>query len=200
MYGEPPNGPQYPRQPSYGQQPPRGRRAWPWVLLGCGAAALLVLVLAIACSAVLFSGGDSEREQPGGETEEGAAESVSMGEPGTVGQWRVVVDGIETTSSHGGEHTTEQAQGEFKVVDVTVENTGDRATVFDSSAVSLIDAEGNTYSSSTLVDDAPFLEQINPGNRISGSAVFDVPEGTEITEVRVEDLFSLEEPLVIRAE
>lgn len=211
MYGEPPSGPQYPQypqQPPYGQQPPRRRKAWPWVLLGCGGAVLLVVVLGVACTSALLSGAPESAETTTGQ-QEGAgeagdgdgAESVGVGEPGTVGQWQVTVNGIETAVAYGSEFAQEQAQGEFRIVNMTVENTGNEATFFDSSAVTLVDAEGNTYASSTMLeDDSLFLEQINPGNQAVGEAVFDVPEGTEITEVRVEDALSSEGPLVVRVE
>ncbi|WP_150239582.1 DUF4352 domain-containing protein [Nocardiopsis quinghaiensis] len=208
MHENPPNGPGYPQQPPYGQRPPRGGKAWPWVLLGCGISALLVILLVFACTAVILSVDsgtapapsepEATEESTGGEEDPG---SVGVGEPGTVSQWQVTVNGIETASTYGGQFSQEQAQGEFRIVNMTVENTGSEATVFDSSAISLVDGEGNEYSSNTMLEDESlFLEQINPGNQVSGTVVFDVPEGTEVTEIRVEDMWSFEEPLVIRAE
>ncbi|OKI20512.1 hypothetical protein A6A08_22760 [Nocardiopsis sp. TSRI0078] len=178
------------------------------MLLGCGVAALLFLVLAVACAVVVLSGdpdGTAPEGQPGGGAEEGgdaSAESVGIGEPGTVGQWQVTVNGIETADVYGDDFVRERAQGEFTIVSMTVKNTGNEATSFDGSAVSLVDADGNTYSSSTMLfqEESLLHEQVNPGNQVSGTAVFDAPEGTEITEIHVEDVWSFEEPLVIRAE
>ncbi|MFD3687348.1 DUF4352 domain-containing protein [Nocardiopsis sp. NPDC058631] len=200
MYEQPPGGPSNPQQPPPGQPPPPQRRkAWPWVLLGCGAAALLIIVLAVACTMAVFSGGPAGEEPAGGEEE--AEETVGMGEPGTVGQWQVTVEGIETAATYGDEFSEEEAQGEFAIVDLTVENTGNEATTFDDSAIRLIDDEGNTHSSEGSVgDDALFLEQINPGNEVSGSAAVDVPEGTEITAVEVTDVWSSEGPLLVQVD
>ncbi|WP_433701394.1 DUF4352 domain-containing protein [Nocardiopsis sp. CA-288880] len=198
MYEQPPGGPQYPQQPPPGQPPPpQKRRAWPWVLLGCGGAALLVIILGVACTVSLFAGGAGQETAD----DAGEAESVGMGEPGTVGQWEVTVNGIETAATYGDEFSQETAQGEYAIVDLTVKNTGTEATIFDSSAISLVDSEGNTHSSSgSLTADSLFLEQINPGNEVSGSAAVDVPKGTEITEVEVTDTLSTEGPLVVEAD
>ncbi len=205
---EPQQGGPYPsqgwQQPPQGwQQPPQKRKAWPWVLLGCGVSALLVLVLGVACVAVVSSGSPEETSgaDPGEGSEGGtgeAEETVGMGEPGTVGQWEVTVDDIETSTTYGDEFSTEEAQGEFKLVSLTVENIGEEATTFDESGVYLIEDDGNRHSSTTtLAEDSLFLEQINPGNEVSGTAVVDVPEGTEIDSVEIEDIGSLEGPLVI---
>jgi len=158
------------------------------VLLGCGGAALLVLILGVACTVALFAGGPVEEE---------SGESVGMGEPGTVGQWVVTVTDVEEAATSG-DAPEEEAQGEFVLVNVTVENSGTEAAVFDDSAVSLIDADGNTYSSSGTGDDPLFGEQIDPGDQVSGSVTVDVPEGAEITAVEVRNAQSGEGPLLVQ--
>ncbi|MFL1380224.1 MULTISPECIES: DUF4352 domain-containing protein [unclassified Nocardiopsis] len=194
MYQQPPGGPQQPWQ--QGQPPPR-KKKWPWVLLGCGIAALLVIVLAVACTGAFFSAFTGTSEDGSGESGTAQEASVGLGEPVDLGQWRVTVESVETETNY--DETS--PQGEFKVVALTVENIGTESTTFDSGALSLIDADGNTHSSSASVsDDSLFLEQINPGNQTSGTAVFDVPEGTEITAVEVQDTFSFEDPVTIRVD
>ncbi|MFE6307402.1 DUF4352 domain-containing protein [Nocardiopsis sp. NPDC057823] len=165
------------------------------MLLGCGIAALLVIILAVACTGAFFSAFTGPAEDTSGD---GAQEtSVGLGEPADLGQWRVTIESIETASSY--EETS--PQGEFKLVALTVENIGTESTTFDSSALSLIDADGNTHSASTTgSEDSLFLEQINPGNQKSGTAVFDVPEGTEITAVEIQDAFSMEEPVTVQVD
>lgn len=202
---EPQQGGPYPSQ-GWGRQPPQERKAWPWVLLGCGVSALIVLLLGIGCTVAVLSGGtEGTSGTESGEGTDGGAgeadETVGMGEPGTIGQWEAMVDNIDTSSTHGDEFSMEEAQGEFKLIALTVENIGDEATYFDESGVYLVGEDGNRHSSSmTLTDDSLFLEQINPGNEVSGTVVVDVPEGTGLDSVEIEDTGSSEGPLVIEAE
>ncbi|MFC4563287.1 DUF4352 domain-containing protein [Nocardiopsis mangrovi] len=171
--------------------------------------------MGVGCVAVIGSNVDAPPE-PGGSGEQAADDSaepaaeedtdggdalIPLGEPGTVDDWTVTVAGMETTSVYGDEFLEETAQGEFRVISLTVENTGSEATYFDSSAVKLVDANGSEYSSQTVLGgDDLFLEQINPGNSVSGEAVVDVPEGTEVAEVVVEDVWSFSDPLRFSAE
>ncbi|MFL1432959.1 MULTISPECIES: DUF4352 domain-containing protein [unclassified Nocardiopsis] len=180
---------------------------------GCswgGAACVLVLATA-ACGGSptetvgdevgTESGGGDSGEDSGDDAggDEDSADSVGVGEPGTIGQWEVTVNGTETAATYGDEEfMQEEAQGEFVIVDMTVSNTGTEATTFDESGVTLIDGEGNSHSAGSMMsEDSLFLEQINPGNEASGDVVFDVPEGTEPASLEVEDMLSFEEPLVI---
>ncbi|MFD6100437.1 DUF4352 domain-containing protein [Nocardiopsis flavescens] len=212
MNEQPPGGaspPSGPQQPPWQQGPPPGpppqKRRWPWVLLGCGIAALLVVILAVACTGAFFSAmtappeenpGASDTTEGGGD-EESAKTSVGLGEPVDLGQWRVTVDSVETQTAYEGT----SPQGEFAVVRLNVENIGTEATYFDSSAVSLVDADGNSHSSATTgSDDSLFLEQINPGNESPGEVVFDIPEGTEVTAVEVEDMMSPDGPVTIEVD
>lgn len=72
--------------------------------------------------------------------------------------------------TRGDEFSMEEAQGEFKFVSLTVENTGEEATMFDELGVYLAGEDGNRHSSSTtLTEDSLFLEQINLENEVSGT-------------------------------
>lgn len=203
--------------------PKQGGRGWLYGCLGCGGLALLLLVVMVGCGALLAggdgdggstgggspdsagetgsdAGGDGEGADEGGDSGGGAdGTTVGLGEPGTAADWTVTVHGIETSPTYGDEFLEEQAQGEFAIVSMTVSNEGDEAVTFDSSAVTLRDADGKEYSSQTVLgSDSLFLEQINPGNSAEGEAVVDVPEGTEITQVVIEDVWSFtSDPLVV---
>lgn len=196
-------GPPQAYGPPQGYGPPpmapvekKKRRKWPWILLGI----FLFCVLVYAGTAG-GGGEDTESTAGGGGTasEEESVETVGVGEPGEVGSWIVTVNGTETAGVVGDGYYQEQAQGEFVIVDVTVENSGTEATYFDETALSLIDADGNEHSAGYVPGDEEFfVEQINPGNQSSGRAAFDVPEGTEPVALQVEDMLSFEDPLEIR--
>lgn len=205
-YGPPQPGPQQYGPPPYGPPQavaPQKRKKWPWILL----AVFVIVVGMFACNA--GGGQDAETtsgtEESASGTEEGAEEadegeeSLGIGDTGQVGDWMVTVNGTQTATTMGGEFYEEQAQGEFVIVDMMVENGGSDATYFDDSALSLIDADGNSHSaSSVLGDDSFFLQQINPGNQATGTAAFDIPEGTEAVALKVEDTWSFDEPIEIR--
>ncbi len=64
---------------------------------------------------------------------------------------------------------------------MTVRNIGDREQSFTTSAQKMVDAQGRQYSvddmaTFTLDQGVPF-EQINPGNSVDATIVFDVPAG-----------------------
>lgn len=214
-YGQQQGGQQQYVPPQYYGPPPqrvapRKRRKWPWILLA-------VFVLFVGIVAINSGGGQeaettsgSEDNATGAETEDSTESSdasgdteetgdFTMGEAAQLGDWVVTVNGTETAATYGEEFFEEQAQGEFVIVDMTVENGGNESTTFDDSALSLIDSDGNSHSATTtLSDDSFFLQQINSGNQASGEAVFDVPEGTEAVALEVEDTFSFDDPIRIQ--
>ena len=202
QYGQPPYG-----YPPYGPPqaaPVRKRKKWPWFLL----AAILLVLGMFACTAVVGeeaetapgnAEGDSEAAEETAEEAPEEAESVGIGDTGEVGDWMVTVHGTETAATFSDEFFEEQAQGEFVIVEMTVENSGSEATYFDETALSLTDAEGNSHSTSTtLIDETFFLEQINPGNQVTGQAAFDVPEGTDAVTLEVTDTWGFGYPVEIR--
>ena len=142
---------------------------------------------------------DDVEEEPAAPEPEPADESVAMGEAGTTGDWEVTVVGIETQASYTDEYgLTEYPQGEYQVIAMEVSNQGTEATTFDASeAVTLYDADGNAHSVDfNLLGDFVYTD-INPGNSLSGEAVVDVPEGTEVSELEIVDPWDFADPLTV---
>ncbi|WP_307851234.1 DUF4352 domain-containing protein [Nocardiopsis sp. MG754419] len=155
-------------------------------------------MLLYACTAAIV-GTDTTSGEGGAGTQEERTEDVAVGEVGTVGQWEVTVESVETTDTFDDGGTEQVPQGEFLVVTMTVLNSGDEATIFDESGVTVVDSDGNTHMASGQTgEQSLFLEQINPGNSVTGEVVFDVPEGTDATTLQVEDVISLEDTLKVR--
>ncbi|WP_349827336.1 DUF4352 domain-containing protein [Brevibacterium litoralis] len=126
--------------------------------------------------------------------EDESASSAVVGDPVEVGDWTITVTGIEDgISSVGNEYFGEEAQGQYVKVGLEVTNNGSSAEYFSDSAVTLLDADGNEYSSSTdsmyLEEGAVIFDEINPGNTLDGTALYDVPEGVEITTISISDGF-----------
>lgn len=80
------------------------------------------------------------------------------------------------------EYLTKQAQGQFCLVNVTVKNIGSEAQTFDSSSQYLYDAANSKFSADGTASlyanpqGSTSLNQINPGNSVSGILVFDIPK------------------------
>ncbi|MBO0898947.1 DUF4352 domain-containing protein [Cellulomonas sp. zg-ZUI199] len=120
-----------------------------------------------------------EAPAPEPAAEEPAA--AGIGTPVRDGKFEFTVTAIEPGVARiGSDVLGKDAQGQFTLVHVTVTNIGDEAQYFDGSSQKLVDAQGRTHSADTsaaiyLGDAESFLNQINPGNSVQGTVVFDLP-------------------------
>lgn len=147
-----------------------------------------VWVLAIIIIAA-FSGGGGEvaeetsTSEQSNQKEEKASkkeEVASIGEAVKVGDVVFTVHGKETAKTIGDQYVSQDAQGTYLILDVTVKNEGKEAITTDSSFFKLKTGE-TTYESDGTADmyinDANnvfFLAQVNPGNETRGKIAFDV--------------------------
>jgi hypothetical protein len=162
-----------------------------------GIIALILLVIVVTA----VNGGKSDTAAPAG-TDTGASASeetesaVGLGTPVRDGKFEFVVTGAQPgVPSVGQDFLTETAQGEYVLVTMTVRNIGDQAQSFATSAQKLLDGQGRQYSvddmATIVLDQGIAYEQINPGNSIEATVVFDVPVGTVPAEIELHDsLFS----------
>lgn len=141
----------------------------------------------------------SDQEGSGSEEE---SNTVGLNEAGTTGSLEVTVTSVESTSSYGSDYSEETPTGVYQVVALEVKNTGNESSMFDDSSVKLVDESGAQHStaSETMTSNQDmFLENINPGNSISGEAVFDVPEDATVDEIEVTPSgFDFSEPLTVQ--
>ncbi|WP_418275547.1 DUF4352 domain-containing protein [Isoptericola jiangsuensis] len=203
-YAQP--GPQYaqPQPP----QPPDPRKSWfarHKILTGIGAVVAFSVVVsafngggddadgagAAAQVASEDGGADAAAEEvaaaadasePEPEAEPEPADLPTIGEPARDGKFEFTVteveDGVETV---GDDFLNKEAQGQFVLVHMSVENIGDEAQYFDGGSQELVDTEGRTHSADSeaaiyLDDSNSFLNEINPGNTVEGVVVFDLPK------------------------
>jgi Domain of unknown function (DUF4352) len=100
-----------------------------------------------------------------------------------------VACGRRTVGSN--EFTRATATGEFCVVTVKVENIGNEAQYFDSTSQHLYDQQDRQHSVDdeawAALDTNAFLEEINPGNKVTGTLVFDVPKDTKPSKLELHD-------------
>lgn len=194
--------------PPVPQPQPKKSRGCLWAtLIGLG---LVVLFGFVGCVAVIASvGSDSsssgqsassgDKKDDKGDSAESSDEEKTAGIGDTVedGAFAFTVTDIETGVSRiGNDFLQHDAQGQFVIVHVTVENIGDQAEMFYGSSVKLYDADGKEYSNDGeaeiyLEDSEAFLTDINPGNKVDAKVVFDLPEGVEPVSVKLHgSLFS----------
>ncbi|WP_238146893.1 DUF4352 domain-containing protein [Ornithinimicrobium murale] len=125
------------------------------------------------------------------EEEAPAADSPGLGDAVRDGNFEFTVNEVQTGLTTIGEgFTQESPQGQFVLVDVTVTNIGDKGTaLFDNNQL-LIDDQGRqheTSSSSIWLDEAISLDDINPGNSVSGVLLYDIPADAVPTSVELHD-------------
>ena len=179
---------------------PQPRRSWfarHKILTTLGA-----VVVVVAVASALGGGGDdappasSAASAPAGDApadESPASTAAGIGTPVRDGKFEFTVTGVEPGVTRVGDDVFGQdAQGQFLLVHVTVTNIGDKAQYFDGSSQKLTDTQGRTHSADTgaaiyLGDAQSFLNQINPGNSVQGTVVFDVPADAAPATVELHD-------------
>ncbi|MGO1439982.1 MAG: DUF4352 domain-containing protein [Brevibacterium yomogidense] len=198
-YAQQPGGqPPHPGQQAKAKRKkPLWKRWWFWLL------AVIALIVIISSA----SGGGDSAEDAGASADSGtsdeadtgtsgeeaagdegeapaeAASEYSIGDAVATGDWEVTVNDVESgVSELGDEYLGTTAQGQFILVEMSVANTGSEPSFFFESDVSLLDADGNTYSPDSEAgiyaatdNDVMLLEEINPGNTATGVIVYDVP-------------------------
>ena len=96
-------------------------------------------------------------------------------------------------SSVGDQYLNKNAQGQYCLVNVTVKNIGTEAQTFDSSNQFAFDAQGAKFSSDSAASfyanpqGSTFLNEINPGNSVTGDLVFDMPKDKQPVTVVLHD-------------
>ncbi|MEV6349002.1 DUF4352 domain-containing protein [Actinoplanes sp. NPDC051851] len=152
-------------------------------VVGCGGVAMLVL----GGTAAVVGGAASEMDaNQNGEN----AVAGEMGKASKDGKFEFTVTDLHCgVDKVGDRYAGATAQGEFCLVNVGVKNVATTAETWDSSSQKAYDAAGVQYSADGGAEiyvneqGQTFLENINPGNQVKGTLVFDVPRGTKLTSV-----------------
>ncbi len=92
----------------------------------------------------------------------------------------------------GNPYMTATAQGTFVVITLSVKNIGNEPQNYFGQNQKVIDSSGREYSPNSEADmymntDVAPLGDINPGNSIQVKVPFDVPPGTNLTELELHD-------------
>lgn len=93
----------------------------------------------------------------------------------------------------GNQYMGKTAQGQFILVTLKVENIGDQSQLFAGSNQKLYDTQGRKFDADNeaaiyLGDQGKsWLNEINPGNTVTGVVVFDVPKGIALAKIELHD-------------
>lgn len=112
-------------------------------------------------------------------------EIAKIGSTAVDGKFTFTVKGITCgkTSVGTNQYLTKDAQGQFCLLDITVKNTGDESQSLLSSNQKLFNTDGKQYSADDTATmyassdgTGSWYNNINPGNSVEGTIVFDIPK------------------------
>lgn len=168
-------------------------RRWWFIAL-----AALAVIMAIS----IGTGGDdadttstpaASADAPAAEEPAAASAAAGIGTPVEDGKFEFTVVEVKAPVSELGdpEFLGEAAQGEFVQVVLSVRNIGDEAQILLDSEQYAFSGETKFSSSSAaglaVESNTVWLTEINPGNTIQGTIVFDVPVGTALDKLELHD-------------
>lgn len=136
---------------------------------------------------------DPAADDAGDDAAPAAEQPAGIGTPVRDGKFEFTVTGVEPGVARIGDDMLGQdAQGQFVLVHLTVTNIGEEAQYFDGSSQKAFDAQGRELSADGtaavyLGDANSFLNQINPGNSVTGTVVFDIPADAALTRLELHD-------------
>lgn len=183
-------------------EPPRRRHSW--IVRHRLFTALIAIVGLVVVVSVAGVGGGGSSTAPQEGVATAPAEEVrqvqaepTKKEPGIGdavrdGKFEFTVTKVRPGVERVGGQYGEEAQGQFVLVHMTVENIGDESQFFDGDAQKLFDKSDREFSADTLA--AAYLEEskslyneINPGNKVEGIVVFDIPKDVEPVRIELHD-------------
>lgn len=125
---------------------------------------------------------------------EEAASLPGIGDAVKDGKFTFVVNSFDCGKrAVGSSFMREKAQGQFCLMDVTVKNHGDEAQFLFSDNQLVFDAKGRQFSHDDQAamsiegNDSIWIEEINPGNSVQGTMVWDVPKNAKIVSAELHD-------------
>lgn len=149
--------------------------------------------LALGCGAgqgTSSSGGSSG----GGGGAKAEAQAAKVGEAARDGKFEFTVQQVKCGVAEVGSKTLgKKAQGQFCLVTVHVKNIGTKPQTFDDSSQKAFGADKAQYSTDSTAglyaneDTATFLNEINPGNEVTGVLVFDIPVKATLAKLELHD-------------
>ncbi|MFI1992940.1 DUF4352 domain-containing protein [Actinoplanes sp. NPDC020271] len=127
-------------------------------------------------------------------TSPAAKAGPGLGDAVRDGKLEFVVSRVDCTHrTVGAERLTRTAAGKYCVVSLSVRNVGDGAKFFVGHEQRAYDASGAEYAGDELAGvyanrgTEAFLRRLEPGERVAGKLVFDIPKKAALTTLKVHD-------------
>lgn len=124
------------------------------------------------------------------------AEVAKIGQAVRDGKFEFTVTGFSCgqTSVGTNQYLTKQAQGQFCMLNLTIKNIGDQSQSLFSGNQKLLNGSTQYSADDTATmyaepngSTTTWFNDINPGNSVSGTIVFDVPKGVTPTQAELHD-------------
>lgn len=159
---------------------------------------LVVIVLAVIAGA---SGGSKNNpggsnSQPAGQNNSASSSQAKIGEPARDGKFEFTVKSVECGRPQvGDEFLNKNAQGQFCLVNLSVKNIGDVSQSLSSFNQYAYDAGNRKFTAddtatlyvTPMSSGSAWYNEINPGNSVEGTFVFDVPKDVSLTTLELHD-------------
>ena len=149
------------------------------VALGCGAGS---------------SHDTSSKGDAGSTSGDDKPKTAKIGQPARDGKFEFTVKSSKCgVAKIGTDMLGAKAQGQFCLVTVNVKNIGKEAQMFDGSSQKALAANGTEYSTDGEAamyankNSETFLNDINPGNQVTGVVVFDIPKNVKLAKLELHD-------------
>ncbi|MGS0684604.1 DUF4352 domain-containing protein [Nakamurella sp. GG22] len=185
---QPPFAPPVPPMPVGKVKKPIYKRKFIWFL---GIVALILIIVAVnssKSSTTTPATTDPSSSDPGA-----AASEPGIGTSVRDGKFEFVVKSVEKgTPEIGTAPLSTKAQGQFVIVNVSVANIGDEPQSFSGSNAKAFDSQGREFTADSsaaiyMKDSNSLYVPINPGNKVDGKIVFDIPAGAKLTSIELKD-------------
>lgn len=170
----------------------------PLAIIGVVLGGIGALVSSAALIVGFLSGvvGDTLPSYSSSETSDSTATAPmpKIGTPVSDGSLMFTVNSLECgIKTVGTEYMNTTAQGQFCKVGLTVENTGKEPARMFSSAQKAFDTQGREFaddSTPAIYDQTSssiWMEEINPGNAVTGNIYFDIPDGAVLDRIQLHE-------------
>lgn len=164
-----------------------GRGARVALLIGAGIVLVSLCLCAGAVTAAVTWSDDVYRQLT-----DDRGDTVSIGEAGRDGAFEFTVSRIDCGVAQIGDSFVNQtAVGQFCLAEVTVHNAGKDPATFADGLQRAYGPDGDRYAADSAAgilansEQQLFQNQINPGNRVTGVVVYDIPRDSHIAELEL---------------
>lgn len=157
---------------------------------------ITVITLSAAALAALACGSGAATTSSGGSNGDGktTAAAVKIGTPVRDGKFEFTVTSVKCgVTSVGDSILGTKAQGQFCLVALKVTNIGKEPQYFSDDNQKAFGTDKSQYSADSEAgmyangDNQVLLNEINPGNSVTGTVVFDVPKTAKLASLQLHD-------------